>query len=81
MPSGDVRYSALAHPAEWPDYALNQSAHRVPGTLVEDLELLKIYSELSSLEKELTLLSESAFGIEILRYARNFSGLVRKCVK
>ena len=37
-----------------------------------------IYNELSTIEKELTLLSESAFGIEILRYARSFSGLVKK---
>jgi len=38
-----------------------------------------IYSELYNCEKELTLLSESAFGIEILRYARRFSGLATKC--
>jgi len=39
----------------------------------------ELYENVSTLDKELTLLSESAFGIEILRYARRFQGLVKLC--
>jgi len=38
----------------------------------------ELYGNISPLEKELTLLSESAFGIEILRFSRRFQGLVKK---
>ncbi|MEE4257468.1 MAG: S46 family peptidase, partial [Bacteroidales bacterium] len=38
----------------------------------------ELYGNISPLERELTLLSESAFGIEILRFARQFQGLVKK---
>jgi len=37
----------------------------------------ELYGNISPLEKELTLLSESAFGIEMLRFARRFQGLVK----
>jgi len=37
----------------------------------------ELYENISPLDKELTLLSESAFGIEILRFARRFQGLVK----
>ncbi|NQT77342.1 MAG: S46 family peptidase [Bacteroidetes bacterium] len=39
----------------------------------------QLYAEISPLEEEMVLMSESAFGVEILRYARSFSSLVRLC--
>jgi len=47
------------------------------GAIIDSFN--SIYLKLSSYESELTLLSESAFGIELLRSARYFSGLVAKC--
>ncbi|MCD4725147.1 MAG: S46 family peptidase, partial [Bacteroidales bacterium] len=39
----------------------------------------QLYADISPLEKEMVLMSESAFSVEILRYARSFSGLVNYC--
>ncbi len=47
------------------------------GGIIDAFE--EIYSKLSTIERELVLLSESAFGIEILRFARSYAGLVKKC--
>lgn len=47
------------------------------GGIIDAFE--HVYDELSSLEQEMVFMSESAFSVEILRYARSFSGLVRLC--
>jgi hypothetical protein len=54
-----------------------EEKNRKYGSIIGAFE--ELYLKLSPVEREMTLLSESAFGIEILRFARSFSSLVSLC--